>query len=73
MLQSAGMPLSQSVLEQESTYALLYPLSPPRVLYDAVMLNLTLLFSSSGSRSFDLLMHTFLFKKEQIFSNFYYE
>lgn len=57
MLQSAGMPLSHSVLEQENTYALLYPLSPPRVLYDAVMLNLVLASSSSRSRSFDLLMH----------------
>lgn len=47
MLQSAGMPFSHSVLKQENTYALLYPLSPPRVLYDAVMLNLVLASSSS--------------------------
>lgn len=73
MLQSAGMLFSHSVLEQESTYALLYPLSPPRVLYDAVMLNLMLSFLSSESSSFDLLKHTFLFKKEQIFDRIFYE
>lgn len=73
MLQSAGMALPLSVLEQESTYALLFPLSPPRVFYDAVMLNLMLLFFSSGSSSFHLLMHTFLFKKEQISNKVCYE
>lgn len=40
-------------------------LPPPRVLYDAVMLNLMLSFSSSGSRGSGLLMHTFLFNNEQ--------
>lgn len=61
MLQSAGMPFSHSVLDQESTYALLCPSSPPMVLFDAVMLNLCFCFPV-----LDPEILTLLFKKEQI-------